>query len=165
MVFKRMLRYLGTLFALQVIFSMIVFLISDYRWLAVAGSLIFLGLVWKAGRSFGAETTGQWPPALALIVGLVWQIPGLQGSTGSLSDMLGFTDYNGITDLMDFGMETWHTAVLPLVAALPPGRVDGYYARYYIALLAMSPSLVLLFTLAATPWRLNYLQGKRLSGK
>lgn len=160
-----MLRYLGTLFALQAVFGMLVFLLSDYRWVATIVSITFLGLIFMAGRSFGEDLLGRAPVALAPIVGLVWQLPGLQGTVGSVSDMIGFTTYNGITDLMDFGMETWHTVLLPILAAIQSGQVDGYYARYYIALLALSPMLVLLFTLGATPVSANYLRGKRRIGK
>ncbi len=162
---RTMFRYLGTLFALQAVFSMIVFLLSDFRWLAMAFSLLFLGVVFKAGRSFADDLRGKYPGALALAVGLVWQLPGLQGTLRFISDTIGITQYDGVTDLMDFAMETWHTVLLPLLAAIPKGLVDGYYARYYIALVAGSPALILLFTLAATPLPINYLQGKRLAAK
>jgi hypothetical protein len=43
----------------------------------------------------------------------------------------------------------WHTVALPLLSAIPPGVVGGYYARYYIALVWLSPCLILMLTAAA----------------
>lgn len=159
---KQVLRYTGTLYALQAVFGGIVFLLSDFRWIALTFSLIFLGLVLRAGSSFAADGGG---PAGAVLTGLLWQVPGLQGTLRFISDRIGWTQYDGTTDLMDFAMETWHTVVLPQVGSIPPGLVDQYFARYYIALVAGSPLLALLFTLGA--WRLgaNFLVGKRESGK
>lgn len=149
---RRTLRYTGLLFALQAVFSGIVFMLSDIGWLALPVSMVYLALVWVAGRSYAAEG-GGWQGAF--LAGLLSQLSGLQGTVRSLSDMVGWTAYDGVTDLQDFAMETWHTVVLPLLASIPTGQVGGYYARYYIALLAASPLLIILFSLAASPLRVN----------
>lgn len=154
----RSLRYLGTLYAVQAVFGGIVFLLADFTWLSYLPALAFLVMVWLAGRAFAAEG-GRWPGAL--LIGLLWQVPGLQGTLRFVSDRTGWTSYDGVTDLQDFAMETWHTVLLPLLSAIPRGLVEGYYARYYIALVAVSPLLILAFTLAAAAPRANYLIGKR----
>lgn len=147
-----LLRYAVTLFALQVLFNGVVFLISDYQAVALLASLPFFALVWAAGRALAREGASRHPittAACAAAAALIWQLPGLQGTVRFLSDMVGWTQYDGITDLQDFAMQTWHTVALPLLAAIPPGQVGGYYARYYFGLLAASPLLVLLFVSAA----------------
>lgn len=153
-----LLRYTGLLVALQAVFSGIVFLLSDVGWLAILISMGFLVLLWLAGRSYAAEG-GRWSGAMA--AGLLAQLPGLQGTLRSFSDMIGWTSYDGVTDLQDFAMETWHTVLMPLLSTMPTGQVGGYYARYYIALLAASPLLVLLFSLAASPLRVNLPLGEK----
>lgn len=149
---RRILRYAGLLLALQAVFSGLVFLLSDIGWLALLVSLTYLALLWTAGRSYATDG-GGWLGAL--LAGLLSQLPGLQGTARSLSDMIGWTAYDGVTDLQDFAMETWHTVVMPLLSSIPTGQVGGYYARYYIALLAASPLLISLFSLAASPLRVN----------
>lgn len=161
---RQMLRYLGTLFALQAVFGGIVFFLSDVRVLALAGSVAFLALVWVAGRGL-ADDLDQRPGPVAgaaFLTGLLWQIPGYQGSLRFASDTIGWSEYDGITDLQDFAMETWHTVLLPLLAAIPPGLVDNYYARYYIWLVLGAPLLTLLFVAAAmSRFAINNLREKR----
>lgn len=161
---RQMLRYLGTLFALQAVFGGIVFFLSDVRVLALAGAIAFLALVWLAGRSFAADLDRRpWPVAgAALLTGFLWQLPGYQGSLRFVTDTVGWTAYDGITDLQDFAMETWHTVLLPLLAAIPPGLVDNYYARYYIWLVLGAPLLTLCFAAAAVSrFAINNLREKR----
>lgn len=161
---RQVLRYLGTLLALQAVFGGIVFFLSDVRVLALAGSAAFLALVWVAGRGF-ADDLDRRPGAVAgaaVVTGLLWQIPGYQGSLRFVTDTIGWSNYDGITDLQDFAMETWHTVLLPLLAALPPGVVDNYYARYYIVLVLGAPLLTLLFVAAAlSRYQINNLREKR----
>lgn len=142
------LRYAGMLFGLQAVFGALVFLLSDWFWLALPVTLLFCGLVWAAGRSFTAGAPGP-HRAAAWLTATAAQLPGLQGSLRFLTDRWGPSEYDGITDLQDFAMQTWHTVLLPLLTAIPVGLVEGYYARYYIALLLLSPLLVMLFAAAA----------------
>lgn len=156
---RRVFRYTVTLVALQAVFGAIAFLLADLRLPSILVGLLFFGLVWAAGRAFATEG-GGWAGAAA--AGLFWQMPGLQGSLRYLSDTLGWTAYDGITDLQDFAMESWHTVLLPQLAALPRGLVDGYYARYYIGLVLLSPCLVAAFTLAATFRRRQLSYGEKV---
>lgn len=162
---RQCLRTLALLFGLQAVLGGIVFLLADFRWLALPIGMAFLVLVWITGVSLGRGLDLPRPAALgiSLILGLTWQIPGLQGTLRSFSDMRGWTAYDGVTDLQDFAMQTWHTVMLPVLASIPPGAVGGFYARYYIALLCLSPLLITLFTLAAYKGRTNYLWEKRFS--
>jgi hypothetical protein len=165
-VIRYTLRFVGTLVALQLVFGGLVFLLSDLVWLALPATILFLGLVWVAGRTFvqgpselrrplGALSRVNARPSLtgAIVTALIWQLPGLQGSLRFLTDTRGWTAYDGITDLQDFAMETWHTALLPILTAVPVGLGDGYYARYYILLVAASPALVASFVIAAATAR------------
>jgi hypothetical protein len=140
-------RHLSTLIGLQVVLGAIAFLLADYRWAAGLVSLLFLVLIGLTWRSFATgwawrHRWGAW--MVAMLVGLVWQLPGLQGSVRYFTDTVGWTSYDGVTDLQDFAMETWHTIFLPLLALIPPGQVHRYYARYYMGLIYLSPVLVLL---------------------
>ncbi|HEY3366051.1 MAG TPA: hypothetical protein VGK74_13420 [Symbiobacteriaceae bacterium] len=156
---RKLLQAVVALVLLQVVMGGITFLAADYRPVAVLVGLGFLALVWVAGRGFGRDAdpgpgrTAQHGPgrtaAQALLAGLLWQLPGLQGSIRFATDQVGWTAYDGITDLQDFLMETWHTVLMPLLGVLPAGQVAHYYARYYILLVAVSPFLVLLFACAA----------------
>jgi len=60
-------------------------------------------------------------------------------------------------------MQTWHTAMLPLVGQISPGLISGYYARYYIALVAMSPLLIVLFCFGSLRLPVIFLKEKRSS--
>jgi hypothetical protein len=140
-------KHVSTLIGLQLVLGAIAFLLSDYPWASRLVSVLFLVLIGLTLRSFATgwawrHRWGAW--MAALMVGLVWQLPGLQGSVRYLTDTLGWTTYNGVTDLQDFAMETWHTIFLPLLALVPSGQVHGYYARYYMGLIYLSPLLVLL---------------------
>lgn len=160
------LSFVWTLVALQLVFGGLVFLLADLVWLALPATMLFLGLVWVAGRSFAQEPSGLRRPlgvllrvtdrrslTGAILTASIWQLPGLQGSLRFLTDTLGWTNYDGMTDLQDFAMETWHTALLPILAAVPVGLVDGYYARYYILLVVASPVLIACFVVAAATVR------------
>lgn len=148
---RQTVRLIGTLVGLQFVLGGVAFLLAEYRWLAMAVGLAFLALVALAGWSFAGEADqGRWPSMLTvLLAGLIWQLPGLQGTVRYLSDTAGWTAYDGITDLQDFLMESWHTVSMPLLSVMPAGVVSGYYARYYIALVWLSPLLILLLTAAA----------------
>jgi hypothetical protein len=160
---KHCLRLLGSLFALQLLFSAIVFLVSSWQLPALVLGLGFLYLITRVARQFGAQvrkTEGHRARAWAFFTGLIWQLPGLQGSVRFVTDQIGWTSYDGMTDLQDFGMETWHTVLLPLAAQIPSGWTVGIYAPYYLALLLASPLLVVLLTTAAgAPARL-YATGR-----
>lgn len=151
-------RYTLTLFALQVVLSGITYLLFDLWWLSIPVGLFFLGLVWVAGRSLPADLDGdRHAPTgrrrvvhglAGLVIGLTWQVPGLLATNRFLREQMGLAEYDGISDLLDFLAESWHMVLMPLFAAIPPGTVDGYHARYYIALLAASPALILLLQIA-----------------
>jgi hypothetical protein len=149
--FRQTLRLIGTLLALQFVLGGVAFFLADYRWIAAVVGLAFLVLVALTGWSFAGEVDqSRWRTTLmVLLAGMIWQLPGLQGTVRYLSDTAGWTAYDGITDLQDFLMESWHTVALPLLSAIPPGVVGGYYARYYIALVWLSPCLILMLTAAA----------------
>jgi len=162
--FRISLRYLGTLYALQVVFSGIVFLLADYIWLSIPLGIGFLIMVGLTGRGLALETSHvrrRYLIPMALVVGSLWQLPGLQGTIRYVTDRMGVTAYDGVTDLQDFAMETWHTAVLPLLGQIPTGLIHGYYARYYIALVAMSPLLVLVFCFSSLRLPVIFLKEKR----
>lgn len=152
---RHILRYSALLIAMEIVFSGIAFLLADWPWLAVLPAPAFIALVWVAGASFAADwerPRGSTAVAAALI-GLVWQLPGLQGSIRFLTDEVGWTAYDGITDLQDFAMQTWHTVFLTVFSHVG-GQVGGYYAVYYIGLVLASPLLILLFIGAALwKWR------------
>lgn len=153
------IRYLGTLYGLQIVMSGLAYMVFDLWWLSMPIGLAFLALVWMAGRSLPADLDGdryghlraRWPlhGLVALLVGSAWQVPGLLATVRFVREQLGVAEYDGVSDLLDFLCESWHMALLPLLAAIPAGTVDGYHARYYIALLAASPVLVLLLTAAS----------------
>lgn len=155
---RQILRYVGTLWGLQIVTSGFAHLIFDLRWLSIPLAVGFLVLVWIAGRSFPGDLYGRRPgprrrlwihgPA-ALLVGVLWQFPGLLAPIRFVQEEMGVAPYDGISDLYDFICETWHLNIMPLLAAIPPGTVDGYHARYYVGLLAASPALILLFLIAA----------------
>lgn len=145
------LRYAAMLFALEAVFSGLTFLLTDFGWIAAVVAPLFLYTVWKAGASFAAEwdRSCRSTALAAAAVGVLSQAPGLQGSVRFLTDTVGWTQYDGITDLQDFAMETWHTVFLPLLSALPVWRVAGYYAPYYIGVVLASPLLILLVSTSA----------------
>lgn len=148
---RMILRYAGVLFALEAVASGLTFLLSDFGWVAALVAPAFLYMLWRAGASFAADWGGsRGSTALAAAAaGLLAQVPGLQGSLRFLSDTIGWSQYDGITDLQDFAMETFHTVFLPLLSALPVWRVAGYYAPYYIGIALASPLIVLILTGAA----------------
>lgn len=148
---RPIVRLIGTLVALQFVLGGAAFLLADYRWIAIAVGLAFVALVALAGWSFAGEADqSRWRSMLTvLLAGLIWQLPGLQGTLRYLSDTAGWTEYDGITDLQDFLMESWHTVAMPLLSVIPAGVVSGYYARYYVALVWLSPLLILLLIAAA----------------
>lgn len=155
---RQVFRYALTLFGLQAVFGGIAFLLLDYWWLSAAVSLVFVWLLFVTGRAFAAEAArlSPWLHALAaLLISAVSQLPGLAGTYNWLrEEFFHTTPYDAVSDLLDFGMETWHTVLLPLITAVPKGLVAGDFylsvSWYYVTLVATSPMLILLFTLAAT---------------
>lgn len=156
---RQVLRYALLLFALEAVASGLAFLLSDWAWLAVLVAPAFLWLVWMAGASFAAERDRPGAPWLGALAAALAQWPGLQGSVRFLTDTTGLTEYDGVTDLQDFLMQTWHTVFLPLLALLPNWRADGYYALYYVGVVVASPLLVVLF--AAAAWMKQRRPGHR----
>lgn len=152
---RHILRYIALLIAMEIVFSGIAFLLADWPWLAVLPAPALIALVWLAGSNFAADwDRPRWSTAAAAtLIGLVWQVPGLQGSIRFLTDTVGWTEYDGVTDLQDFLMQTWHTVFLTVFSHVG-GQVDGYYAVYYIGLVLASPVLILLF-LSAALWKLR----------
>lgn len=158
---RQLFRYTGTLIGLQLVTSGLAYALIEIPWLSIPLSLGFLALVWIAGRSLPADLDGdRYAPTpgrravhagIALVIGLVWQLPGLLAPVRFLREELGLAEYDGLSDLYDFACESWHLNLMPLLAAIPAGTVDGYHARYYFGLLASSPLLILLF-LAAVLW-------------
>lgn len=156
---RQIIRYVGSLYALQIVLAGLVFLLVDIRWLSILVGLLFLVLVGVAGRSLAGDLDGDRRPLTfgrrtahgltALVIGLLWQVPGLLATVRFVQEEMGLVEYDGLSDLMDFLAETWHMALMPLLAAIPPGSVDGYHARYYFALLATSPALILLLVVAS----------------
>lgn len=134
-------------------------MLFDRWWLSIPVALLFLGLVWVAGRSLPGNLDGdRHAPTgrrrvahglVALLIGSVWQVLGLLATSRFVSEELGLAEYDGISDLLDFLAASWHMTLMPIFAAIPAGTVDGYHARYYFALLGSSPALVLLLALAA----------------
>lgn len=153
-----MVRYTGVLFGLQVVMSGLAYMVFDYYFLSIPLSLFFLGLVIMAGRSFGPDLDGdRFAPSLgrrvvngmlALVIGLVWQLPGLLATVRFVRENLGLAEYDGVSDLYDFACESWHMILMPIYTQFPSLTVDGYHAIYYIALLASSPVLILLLMVA-----------------
>lgn len=157
----QLLRYMGALYGLQVVMSGLAFMLFDYYFLSIPVGLAFLALVVMAGRSLPGDLDGdRYAPSLgrrlfhgllALVIGLLWQLPGLLAPVRFVREQVGVAEYDGISDLFDFACETWHLALMPIYSQIPPGTVDGYHATYYIALLSSSPALILLF-LGAVLW-------------
>ncbi len=148
---KQIARYTLTLYGLQIVMAGLVFLLIDLTWVAIPLGLIFLALVWVAGRSLPGDldVLPRWSHGLAALeIGLLWQFPGLLATNRFVRENLGRSEYDGLSDLFDFLAESWHLALMPLLSAIPAGTVDGYHARYYIALLAASPFLILLVLVA-----------------
>jgi|GEM_PF-2945355 len=148
---KQIARYTLTLYGLQLVMAGLVFLLIDWTWVAIPLGLAFLALVWIAGRSLRGDLDSlpRWSHGIvALVIGLLWQVPGLLATNRFVRENSGLSPYDGLSDLLDFLAETWHLALMPILSAIPAGTVDGYHARYYIALLACSPVLILLFTCA-----------------
>lgn len=168
---RQLLRYVGTLIGLQIVSSGLAYALIDIPWLSIPLALGFLALVWVAGRSLPADLDGDRHPltvgrravhaGLALVIGLLWQFPGLLAPVRFLREELGLALYDGTSDLYDFACESWHLNLMPLLAAIPAGTVDGYHARYYIGLLSASPLLILLF-LVAVLWPRQRRAGSRL---
>lgn len=174
---RQALRYVVTLYGLQIVMSGLAYMTFDWLWLSIPLGLCFLGLVWAAGRSLPADLDGDAnaPTArrrvvhgiTALAVGLVWQAPGLLATVRFIREQVGAAKYDGISDLYDFLCETWHMVLMPIYTAMPAGTVDGYHARYYYALLGSSPLLILILLVAALwPRRsmIRWRHGSRASG-
>jgi hypothetical protein len=156
---KQFARYVGWLFALQVVMNGLAYMVFDAYWLSIPLAVGFLGLVWAAGRSLPGDLDGdRYRPTagrkvvhalFALAVGLVWQLPGLLAPIRFIREQIGVSQYDGLSDLLDFLAESWHMILLPIYTRLPPATVDGYHALYYILLLASSAVLILLLAVAA----------------
>ncbi|HYF91614.1 MAG TPA: hypothetical protein VD969_05180 [Symbiobacteriaceae bacterium] len=152
---RLIMRYVGLLAAMEVVFSGIAFLLSDWPWLAALAAPVFVVLVWLTGVALAADRgcSRRATALTAAFIATIWQLPGLQGSIRFLSDTAGWTEYDGVTDLQDFLMQTWHTVFLPVLAHIG-GRAGGYYAAYYVGLVLASPLLILLFVCAAL-WKMR----------
>lgn len=151
-------RYTAVLYGLQIVMSGLAYMVFDWYWLSIPLSFCFLGLVWMAGRSLPVDLDGdRFTPTLerrvahglvALVIGIAWQAPGLLAPVRFIRENLGLAQYDGVSDLYDFACESWHMILMPVYTRIPPGTVDGYHAIYYIALLASSAALILLFLVA-----------------
>lgn len=146
----------GSLWLLQTIAGVFAHAAFDLCPLALAISALFLLLAFISARELAAlagPAAGR-RAALALLVGVLWQLPALLGSANLLREELGLAPYDGNSDLLDFAMQTWQTALMPVIS-LFPGQVAGrsvpWFAAYYVALAASAPGLVVGYVLAALP--------------
>lgn len=156
---RQVLRYIATLYGLQIVASGLAYLLFDLRYLSIPLSICFLGLVWWTGHSLPDLLDGDRYPStrqrrwvhgpVAVLAGLIWQIPGLLAPGRFLGEKLGLAPYDGMSDLYDFVCEAWHLTLMPLLTTIPATTADGYHAGYYFALLATSPTLILLLLIAA----------------
>lgn len=152
--FAVLVRQTGSLWLLQLIAGVFAHIAFDIRPLALAVTMAYLLLALLSARELAREAA----PAvgrralLALGVALLWQLPALLGSVNLAREELGLTLYDGNSDLLDFAMQTWQTALMP-VLALFRGELTGqtyrWYAAYYTALAASAPAVLLGYVLAA----------------
>lgn len=144
---RLLLRVCGHLILLQAVLGVPVFLFFDRTWLARALAVGYLLLVSCLGVMLGWEAR-TWPTPRALagaaVVAVLWQGPALVGTGMAARLYWGFDAYTSANDLTDFAMQMWHTALLPLFAALPQGFWQGA-AYYYWATVLAAPVLLLLF--------------------
>lgn len=144
----------GALWLLQVVAGVFAHVAFDVRPLSLAVTAVYLLLALASARAL-ARGAGPAPARrvlLALAVAALWQLPALLGSVNLGREELGLTPYDGNSDLLDFAMETWQTALMPALA-LSRGALAsqwyGWYASYYVALAASAPALVLGYVAAA----------------
>lgn len=157
-----MLRYGGSLWLLQAVAGALIHLAFDWIALALALTALYLGLAAAAAVDLGrayARPGGARRLLTPLAVAVWWQLPALPGSINLLREQLGWTAYDGVSDLLDFAMQTWNTALMPALALLPArsGIAAAYgteLAGYYVGLAAAPPLLVAGFvTLSARAGR------------
>lgn len=153
------LRYTGALWLLQIVAAALVHMAFDWTLPAVLLTLAYLGLAGAAALGLRREAAGL-PRgrrvAAALAPALLWQLPGLAGSLNQVREQWGLTPYDGMSDLLDFAMQTWQTPLMPLLSLLPvqSGVPDVFGVQligYYVGLVAAAPLLVLGFA-AAGAW-------------
>jgi hypothetical protein len=133
----------AALWLLQAVAGGFAHLLYDWRFLAIPVSLLYLLLAGAAALWLGSRYQTRGGAALAaLVTGLLWQLPVVLGAVNQVRELLGLTEYDGNSDLLDFAMQTWQTALMPLLGLLP-GRGAQVLAGYYIGLV-LSPAFLLL---------------------
>lgn len=136
------LRAAGGVMALHVVLGGLIYFLYDILPLALAGGLFFL---WEAGRII-RETLHDRPRWEVWAAALLSQVPGLAGTANVALVQLGFYKQNSLGDILDFLMETWHTALLPWVMLLPNRQImtpsGEVLVLFFIALPFLSPLLV-----------------------
>lgn len=151
-----LVRYVGSLWLLQAMAGALALFLFDLRVVAVSCSLLFVALALGTARSLRRESSKigrEGVLGVALAVGLLWQLPGLLGTINQVRETLGLTEYDGNSDLLDFAMQTWQMALMPVLAYFP-GRGSEHLAGYYIGLTVGPLVLAISYTLvAALPFR------------
>ncbi len=165
---RLILRYGGALCLLQVVAGVLVHLFYDWTWVAVALTALYVGLavtVALALRAEGAALGRTRLTLVAVLVAVLWQLPALLGSLNLLREQWGLTPYDGSSDLLDFGMQTWQTAVMPVLALLPveSGLKDTFAVSltgYYVGMAWAAPVLVAVVA-GVTVWPPRHMRIER----
>lgn len=148
---------LGLLLLLQVVAGFGASILYEWTAAAVLVSLAYLVLAWRLGRALADALPRRWlARAGALGIAVLWQVPALLGSINLFRELMGWTPYDGNSDLLDFAMETWQIALAPLLSLLPQDVRWWGFSPFYLGLCASAPVLVAGFTVAALwPTRLR----------
>lgn len=145
------LRTAGLLMGWQVVLGALAYFVYGSPWLARGVGALLLILFWMvtAQRLVGRPRREVWAAAV------LSQLPGWVGSVSVLLEQLGVYSHNSVLDIVDFVMETWHTALLPWATLLPGQKVLTFsgerLAWFFIALPLLSP-LLTGFVAAAAWW-------------
>lgn len=136
------LRTALLLMALQAVVDGLTFFVYGMRWVSLAGGLLLLAGVWRVSADGlrGLRRREVWAAAV------VSQVPGLVGTVNFLLVQAGLYRQTSFGDILDFVMETWHTALLPW-ATLLPNRMVGTFSGeklvfFFLALPLFSPVLM-----------------------
>lgn len=147
---RTILRYTGALWLLQIEAWALAAITFQWRPVATAVSLAYLYLAWRLARAQAQELPDRSGRRLlgTLAVVVLWLLPALAGSINVGLELTGVRQYDGISDLFDFAMQSWQTPLMPLLDLLPRG-FWGDWVPYYWALSASGPLAGLAYLIAA----------------